>query len=265
MDFTFINNLVTSLENNNIFQYTIIGAKLVGIFFLLLRFLEIYLKNFETEEPKIGVFLSLAGGTMLLLSGDWIIDGIETAFASVDTSMSYTSSDFYKNLFTNIEAEENRIFGGAKKWWDYIGLFFANSLSIVANLICLLIGVFAKLADLSLTASYLIQRIFIIKLLKFVFPLVIGFGVYPKFENLLYSWVKRYIGMFILGIAYIGIIKFMDLVGASLTSSFANTGVGKEDQLMNLHFGTIITIVICITIKIKLLNGVTSYVMNFFS
>ncbi|MDV4099078.1 hypothetical protein CMT22_17790 [Elizabethkingia anophelis] len=263
MDFDFINTLINSLQSQNIFKYAFTGTKVLAMAFLLFRFLETYIKNFETESPQIGGILTVLGSGLMIMSGGWIIDFIENLFAGIDTSMHSTSSDLYTQLMENIWLKYSQIFEGCDAWYDYIGTAVGAILDIIFIFLALIIAVFGKVADLSITAGYLVQRVFILQLLKFLFPLMLAFGTFSKMENMLYSWIKRYIGIFILGIAYIGIINFMSLIQGSLLSQFGKIDDGFFDQ--SYGSGVLITIVVTITIKIKLLHSVTSYVMSMFS
>ncbi|UTG66821.1 type IV secretion system protein (plasmid) [Elizabethkingia anophelis] len=266
MDFEFINTLINSLKSQNIFNYAFTGTKVLAMAFLLFRFLETYIKNFETESPQIGGVLTVLGSGLMIMSGGWIIDSIENIFAGVDAKMHGTSSDLYTDLMNNIWMKFEELFEGCDAWYDYISAVAGSLISIIFLVIGALLAILAKIADLSITAGYLVQRIFILQLLKFLFPLMLAFGTFTKMENMLYSWIKRYIGMFILGIAYIGIINFTSLIQSAVSSQFSGTDFGTGSSgIVDFGFGILVTIIITITIKIKLLHSVTSYVMSMFS
>lgn len=266
MDFDFINSLMNSLKATNVFNYAFTGSKILALAFLTFRFFETYLKNFDNESPQIGNLLTVAGSGLMIMSGSWIIDSIETIFAGVDAKLSSTSSDLYANLMDDIWIKFRELFAGCEEWYDYIQAVAASFISIIILLVAAVFAMLAKIADLSVTASYLVQRVFILQLLKFVFPLMLAFGNFSKMETMLYSWIKRYMGVFILGIAYIGVINFMGVVQKSLTSAFDDNIMGTDSQIIvEFSFGTLVAIIVIVTIKIKLLHSVTSYVNGLFS
>lgn len=265
MDFEFINNLIAQLQGQNIFKYAFTGAKILAMAFLCFRFFETYLKNFENETPPIGSVLNILGYGLIIMSGDWIMTSIETLFAGVDSSMHTTTSDLYSDLFDNIWMESTTIFDGCEAWYDYIAAGCLGLISLVFLLVTAILAMLCKLADLSVTASYLLQRIFIIKFLQFVFPLALAFSTLNKMDNLFFGWIRRYIGVFLLGIAYIGIINFTGIVQTSLSTAFANEDIFPALSFMNFSFGTMIAVVVTVGIKIKLFQSVTSYILSFFS
>ena len=265
MDFEFINTLIAQLQGQNIFKYTFTGAKVLALAFLCFRFFETYLKNFENESPPVGAVLNVLGYGLIIMSGDWIITSIESLFAGVDTAMQSTSSDLYADLFDTIWIEIQNTFDGCEAWYDYLAAICLDIVSVIFLIIMGILALLCKLADLSVTASFLLQRVFILKLLQFIFPLALAFSTLSKMDNLFYGWIRRYIGIFILGIAYIGIINFAGIVQTSLSNAFAHEEVFPALSFMSFSFGTIIAIVVTVAIKIKLFSSVTSYVLSFFS
>ena len=106
------------------------------------------------------------------------------------------------------------------------------------------------------------QRVFILQLLKFLFPLAIALSTYSGTQKLFHSWILRYIGIFILGIAYIGIINGTSLLQRALLNQFgADNSFGDG---MSFSAGILITMIVTFTIKVKLFSSITSYVMGMF-
>lgn len=265
MDFEFINNLMTQLQGQNIFKYGFTGAKALAFAFLAFRFFETYLKNFENDNPPVGSVLNVLGYGLIIMSGDWIMDSIESIFAGVDASMHTTSSDLYTDLMQSLQLEMKSFYDGCEYWYDYIAATMIGAVSLFLILVALLLAVLCKIADLSLTAGFLLQRVFIIQFLKFVFPLALAFSTLNKMDNLFYSWIRRYIGVFILGIAYIGIINFSSLLQTSLNDAFTEEWLIGVGQFTWFSFGAIITIIVVTTVKFKLFSAVTNYVLSYFS
>ena len=87
-------------------------------------------------------------------------------------------------------------------------------------------------------------------------------------NKLLNTWILRYIGVFILGIAYIGIINIMALVQSTIVAQFdVNTGVGTVGTSIDggiFSIGILVAMVVTFTIKVKLFSSVTSYVSGMF-
>lgn len=264
MDFAFINELVRLLESNNVFKFTFTGAKILALGLLLFRILETFTKDFEGQDPKMGNILTILGYGAIIMCSDWVIVSIENVFAGVDVAMQNSSSDSFSQLNTQISTKLDLIFKGAKRWYDYIGIFFGSIYIIIMYMFALLLGACIKIADLSITASYLVIRIFIVKLLQFLFPLAIALSTYSGTQKLFHTWILRYIGVFILGIAYIGIINIMSLVQTTVLSQFESSEAGSLYDTGLFGIGILVAMVVTFTIKVKLFSTVTSYVSGMF-
>jgi hypothetical protein len=269
MDFTFINALMQQLEGTNIFKYTFAGTKILAFALLTFRILEAFSKDFDSKDPKVGNILSLLGYGLIIMSSDWIMTSIEHVFAGVDTTMNSTSSDLFETLNAQVKKKIDNMFKRAEDVWDYMGIFFSNIVMFVTLLFTWILGGLCKLADLSITASYLVQRIFILKLLQFLFPLAVALSTYNGTAKLFSSWILRYIGVFILGIGYIGIISITEIMQSTIVSQF-DTGGGNYGIIGNTVDGTIfsagilVAMIVTFTIKIKLFGMVTSYISGMF-
>ena len=258
------------LESNNIFKYTFTGAKVLALGLLLFKILEAFTKDFEGQEPKMGNILSILGYGLVIMSSDWIIVSIENVFAGVDTAMQTTSSDSFNQLNAEIKKKMDFIFFGADAWYDYIAIFFANIYILIIYIISLVLGALLKIADLSITASYLVVRLFIVKLLQFLFPLAVALSTYSGTQKLFHTWILRYIGVFILGVAYIGIINITGLIQTTILQQFESSGVqgGGVSQVAYdsglFGIGILVAMVVTFTIKVKLFASVTSYISGMF-
>ncbi|POR20967.1 hypothetical protein BWK57_11785 [Flavobacterium columnare] len=264
MDFTFINELRLLLEKNNIFMYSVVGAKACALALLLFKILQTYLQDFSLENPSFKGMINIFAYAFFIVSSDWIINTIENVFSSVDLVMSNTSSDLYTELYDMTIEEYNKIFESAEDWMDYIGIIGACIIGIIQILLIALLGICFKIADLSMTAGYLISRVFFLQLMKFIFPFVIALSTIDSTKDLLGKWIKKYVGMFILGIAYIGILHFCSLVQLSLTEQFSGQGNNSGAMISNFIWGVLITMIVTFTIKVSLFQKVTSWVTGFF-
>ena len=257
------------LESNNIFKYTFTGAKVLALGLLLFRVLEAFTKDFEGQEPKMGNILSILGYGLVIMSSDWIIVSIESIFSGVDTAMQTTTVDTFSQLNSDIRTKMDFIFEGSEYWYEYIAVFFANIYIVVIYIISLVLGACLKIADLSITASYLVVRIFIVKLLQFLFPLAVALSTYSGTQKLFHTWILRYIGVFILGVAYIGIINISAMLQTTILQQFESSGVqgGASQTLYDsglFGIGILVAMVVTFTIKVKLFSSVTSYVSGMF-
>ncbi len=268
MDFSFINELIKSLQANNIYQYTFTGGKVLAFALLVFRFLETFAKDYDALQSKIGNVMSILGYGCVIMSSDWIINSIDNIFAGIEVSMGKTESNLFDQINDRVDSVTDTMFENCSDFSDYLGAIVGTLRLWIGLVIVWVLGLFCKLADLSMTAGYLVQRVFIKELLRFLFPLTIALSTYSGTQKLFHSWILRYIGVFILGISYIGIIKGAGLMEIILLNQF-NT---DYTQSVNLKFfagakealGLVTVMIVTFSIKIKLFHSITSYVTGMF-
>jgi len=259
MEFSTINELIVQLENLNIFKYTFLGFKALAFAILTLKIIDKLVKNIGKEELPLGEFYSLLGIMLLIGGSDFIIDSIEGVFNGIQNEMNVTNDGKIDNLIKAIADEQMNQFNDVQFWFEYITLFLENFNAIIWWLILGVITLILKIVDLSVTFSYLLLRVFYLAFLKMIFPLVIALSTFDTNLSFLQSWIKRYIGIYILGVAYIGILNFTQLIMNNLSFELDMGG-----NVSNSLVAGVVTIVVVISIKVKLFSNVTSYVTGMF-
>ena len=208
-------------------------------------------------------FLNIVGFGLIIMSSDWIITTIESVFGSVSSQMNMPTNDIYTIIEEEINMKIEKIFADADGWMDYM-VVIGDSIGAILGLVLVsLLVVIVKIADMCVVTSYLLLRIFFIKLLVFLFPLAIALSTLDATKNLLGSWIKRYIGAFLLGIAYMGIIAFTNLIVTSMSNQFGEV-MPETFGLSGLAWGSIVTVCLAFSVKVKLFGSVTSYITNMF-
>ena len=267
MDFTFIEELRRLLEQENVFGWNFLlsGCKAMALALLLFKLLNTYISDFDTETPKVGNIFNLIGYACIIMSCDWIIGFIELCFSKIDTMVATTPSNLYARMNTII-GEQMESYNN-----DDIGFFDMTIDLILSAVFCVIFNVVSFIfyvADMAMTCSYLLTRVFLIQLLKLLFPLVIALSTLDITKDLFGRWIKKYIGQLILGLAYIAIINFTNVVQELLVAQFLSDSGGNFASIgyMSPTFvGCLITTVVVFTAKFKMFSMVTSYITNFFS
>jgi hypothetical protein len=276
MNFDFINELRILLDESNIFRYAITGTKALAILLLLFKLMETFISsslNSDSQAPSMGQIINLFGYAFLIVSSDWIINSIEDIFAVVDTTINSTND---KNPYTEIISKSFDKYGSI---WDGVdGVFDSMSFAITQapGLIILLLGgllgLLCMIGDMSLTCGYLLTRLFMVEVMKFVFPIVIALATLDITKDLFGRWIKKFIGLFVLGVLYLGIISFTNLVAVTLLNQF---DLGKLDPtiesespssaLIVYSTGGLIAMIVVFTTKIKLMAKATEFSNSFWS
>jgi hypothetical protein len=271
MNFQFIDTLRELLNGSNIFQFIIVGAKSFALAMIMFKIIDNFIVNMGSDQQnaKLNNLPSILAYAFFIVSSDWIIDTIESTFSVVDVAMGNTSSDLYTELNMSLTDQYDRITANATDFFDLIAIYASSITFFVFYFIALILMLLCKIADLSVTSGYLLSRLFLITLMKFIFPIVIALSTLKMTEDLLAKWIKRYIGLFVLGIAYIGIINFASLVQKALQDQFTTSaGEGLLEGINSLNVfsvGMLITIIVVFTMKVKLFATATSFITSFFS
>lgn len=267
MDFTFIEELRRLLEQQNVFGWNFLlsGCKAMALALLLFKLLNTYISDFDNDTPKFGNVFNLIGYACIIMSCDWIIGFIEGLFSQIDGLVATTPSNLYTRM-NGILEQQMEVYNS-----DDIG-FFDMTIDIIFSFffyVCFSIVSFIfNVADMALTCSMLLTRVFLIQLLKLLFPLIIALSTLDITKDLLGRWVKKYIGQLILGLAYIAIINFTNVVQELLVKQFLSddgTNFASIGYMSPTFIGCLITTVVVFTLKFRLFTMVTSYITNFFS
>ena len=266
MNFDFIEQLRVTLESGEVFgwKFLMAGCKALALALLLFRIIETYIKQIDNEGPKFGNIFSIFGYAFFIMSCDWIIDSIEQTFGFIDSQIYNTPSNLYTDLLHSITNHADEVYEDVG-FLEMVAMpidlimsaFYGLFLGILVSLI--------KLADLAVTAGFLLSRLFLIQLMKLLFPFVIALSTLEITKDLLGKWIKRYIGLFLLGLAYIGIIKFCAVLQDVLLLQFQSHPEPDVLGMGNYIFGACVTVIVVFTFKVKMFTTVTSYLSNFFS
>ena len=272
LGYDFINQVADSINTNPIFTTVITGAKAMALSLLLLKILNTYITTLEEHDgvPKIGRILQLVGFGFFIVGSDWIINIIEQVFSgfsfalpdSVKGEFPKGAEEYLKKVQT--PPENSDILPDIK---FYLALI-PNSL---LGIIIVILEILLYILDVGVTAIYFLQRLFLLQLFKFLFPFAIALSTTKGFEDMLPRWVKIYIGLFVLGIAYLAIYNFSGIVYKFLQSAIEDSfsiGGDKPNHIpsaINMIFSTCGALLICFLLKLGLMGAVTKEVRGFFN
>jgi hypothetical protein len=274
IDYSFIDQIASNLNSNPVFTTVITGAKAMALSLLLLKILNTYMTTLEEHDgvPKMGGILQLIGFGFFIVGSDWIINLIEQVFSGF--SFSISSQNIFEESF-KVAKEYYKKVNEKPEGWDLSAdvEFYISVIpnSLMAGLI-ILFSLVLMLLDFAVTAVYLLQRLFLLQLFKFLFPFAIALSTTKGFEDMLPRWVKIYIGLFVLGIAYMAIYNFCGIVyyvvNPLLTEKFQVKYDPDTDTLPTIEnvFGaSCATILLIFMLKLGLMSSVTKEVRGFFN
>lgn len=266
MDFDFIQQLMVLLKSNNIFGFVITGSKTLALILLMFKFLDNIIRSIGDDNQKLNNLPTFIAYAFFIVTSDWIPNLIEETFVSIDVAMSTTSNNVYLTLDNTLLEQWDLMMEGCEDWMDYIGVILSSITFFVFYLIAVLLSAVIKIADMSMTVGYLLTRLFLIELMKVIFPIVIAYSTLDITKDLLGRWIKWYTGLMLLGLAFLGIINFCNLLANALQQQFNISDTYSGGVPLNAYtFGLIITIVVTFMVKVKLFRESWSLINNFFS
>ncbi len=260
LDFSFIKMLSEQIRGGlTFYEYTINGLRALAVLFIIVKIIEIVAKFSVSEKDDWSRLFPLVGYIILLCVYPNIMKIAEDGLQKLDELMYKPEhKDLYKSAIDMIwdkikeEGENMDLFS----LFDVVGGFiYMLFVAIVAS--------FLQVGDYSITASYLLQRVFIIEFLRFVLPLVVVLSLTDKFKNAFVMWIKRFIGMFLLGLSYIAVIKFIIKAHEIFVTVNNITVTGDPTSVTDFGYWSLLGVCFIFTLKVKLLAMVTSYVQSF--
>ncbi|MFI8410835.1 hypothetical protein ACIGHM_29045 [Streptomyces diastaticus] len=270
MDYAFIDDIRLSLEDTNIFSYSIKGAKMCAILLLLFSILERWGKNALNQTANhFNDMLTILGYVFLIISSDFIFETIESTFSSINLAMTSTKNTTYTDLIASLSTHYEVVMGEPDDAIELFSAMVTNITFFIGYIISLLLMAVCKIAEMSMVCGYLLARVFFLEIMKFIFPIAVALSTIKQTSGLISKWLKLYIGLSLLGLIYIGIFKICDITQTQLQNSFTSyENAGFFDSFLSMNasiWGSLITIIVVFTLKVSLFNKATSYVISFFS
>lgn len=267
IDYSWVASVQNAINNSSIFTYTITGAKSLAMAFLLFKIMGHFLQTAENEEkPPIGGLISIIGFGLIIVGSDFIVNTIEQLFSGIEvdvTNMNRNNTISPSARQIELINEVAESMGALEK----IAFYFAVMPNYSGAMISFFVAKVLHLIDVAITSMYLLQRVFLIQLFKFIFPLAVAFSTLDKMSDMLYRWIKIYIGLFVLGIAYIAIIKFSVIVYDTL-ANMVDVNIGTiliTTEMTKVIMAELAALVIAFAVKVGLMGFVTKEVRSYFN
>lgn len=267
IDYSWVASVQNAINTSSIFAYTITGAKSLAMAFLLFKIMGHFLQTAENEEkPPIGGLISIIGFGLIIVGSDFIVNTIEQVFSGIEVDVTMmnqnnTMSPSARQIELINEVAENM--GALEK----MAFYFAVMPNYFGAMATFFVAKVLHLIDVAITSMYLLQRVFLIQLFKFIFPLAVAFSTLDKMSDMLFRWIKIYIGLFVLGIAYIAIIKFSVIVYNTL-ANMVNVNIGSiliTTEISKVIIAELAALLIAFAVKIGLMGFVTKEVRSYFN
>lgn len=267
LDYSWVSSVESALNANSIFSYTITGAKALAMAFLLFRVISQFLTTGENDDkPKIGGIITIIGYGLIIVGSDWIVTTIEGIFSSVNVDVANMNS---QNTMSPASRQMQLINETAETLgsMEKVAFYFSVMGTYIACIFTFILAVILQVVDIAITSIYLLQRLFLIQLFKFVFPFAVAFSTLKETQDMFFRWIKIFIGLFVLGIAYIAIIKFSVIIYNTIANQ---VDVGFNEITTSFAISKVFlaecgALIVAFAVKIGLMSFVTREVRGYFS
>jgi len=216
-------------------QAVMIGVKALAVVFVLLNWLKEYLDGLKSPEKHRGITpYSLVVGILfiaLISNFNVVSDYIDKMLGAYEESFSVQATDniynFTRGWIDDMEEEtiqEEETFGEsvmntASSVVGSIVSFFRNIGDIWWWIYQLLKGI-AWFINALLYPVYLLERGFLLLVMKFAMPLILALGTVQAYRQLVKKWILLYCAVFVSGLFLMLATNFCDATFAIITRTF---------------------------------------------
>lgn len=256
------NNIL--MNQGSLVDNVIVGAKILGIAFVLLYWIVQYAKGIDrnqgdkmsgitTHKIIVGVLYIL-----LIASYNHVFDLLDRGLGAYEASIGVEVSDsMYQAMDEDWIAEDQKnaleeAESESSSTWDATVSMAKDLGKIVTNMgdlwwWCLqLLKVVAWCVNIMVLPIFLLERGFLLLLMKIAFPLVLALGANEIYRDLVKKWILLYCAVFITGLFFILATQFCDEVYRTLI----NAGNMSEDS-----YAKLIIFAVVVFAKVKLYKG----------
>jgi hypothetical protein len=266
MEYTFIIDLQNQLHQTNIFKFTFVGFQAMAMLFILLNLVDKFIKNAGSEDVRVLEIPNLISMVIFVSVSGFIPDMIDNIFNSLQNAMLGSLTETNSSLDEILQNMWENQFGNVSGFWDFMSMLLGQIPFLIGYIILSFISFFTAIANIALSVSYLVVRVFLLEFMRFIFPLVIALSTSKYYRDILAKWISKYVSLYLLGIIYIGIIGFSNILTTTIFAAMNNYFSDSSTGLIigAAPFIATITVIVVFTTKAKLFSQATSYVANLF-
>lgn len=240
IDYNFLNDLFERVWGDSDFSAITMGLKIMAISFLLIRLTWIIYKSWadrrslNAQSAESGAYLPISPrqfGTyvalclcaafydQVLLFLDTILGSLISVYSSLDVNtVSIPLS------YANQEAEDTMANASA---FEALKIFALQAIDVITSptlWILSIVKVLAWLMDIVVYSIFIIERFFVLLILKFTGPLAISLSLVPKLNAIFWKWAALYMRWYLLIIPYLLVNLVVNVMVESYELIFASMG-----------------------------------------
>lgn len=230
------------LDKGSLLDNVMTGAKILGVAFVVLYWIKEYLKGLDSNDAdkKNGITIySIGKGVayiLVIVNFNVLLDMCDNGLASYQNSLGLSVSDNIYDAFNEdwMEMEEDAIANAEEDaWYDgvvdiasSVGNMVMNAVDVWWWLLQILRGV-SWLINVMIMPIFLLERGFLLLIMKVAFPLILALGANEVYRNLLTKWILLYCAVFMTGPFFIIATNFCDEAYRLMMSSAIDDNLSK--------------------------------------
>lgn len=222
---------VTSICNNvlqeqgSVVDNVMTGAKVLGVAFVVLYWMKEYLAGLKSNDAngKNGISLHAIGRgivyILVILNLNVISDLCDRGLGAYENSLELQTGDnMYSSSYTEewMKEDEDALAEEDDEPWYQTAINavtdFIVPFSDVFYILLMIVKGIAWLVNVLAFPIYLLERGFLLLIMKVTFPLLIALGANEAYRALVRKWILLYCAVFLTGAFFLLATQFCDLV-----------------------------------------------------
>lgn len=246
LGFEAISKATSSVADQAMPQINILmqAAKTLAVSFLLLNWLREYLEEkkeaMETGRSMLPISIKQLSYSILyilvILNWENLVNTLDYGLTAYVNSFNLEDNVTMNDRFAewNKEFEEQQLIHQEEESTGVLStistalISIADYISFGANYIILnIVKGISWLINLIAYPVFLIERAFLLFIMKIIFPLVLALAAIEKFREKFYKWIMVYCAIFITGLFFVYVTWFCEGIFAALYNNFLSSPSGS--------------------------------------
>ncbi len=267
----YIDTIYQTIQNSEFSQYTIGGMKTLAVLFFLINILK---KYNEGAVDKDGYTWGLSPGELiknfvvviLVIFSTQVLGFFDSILVAIESQYRSTAPALLPLQMQDMPLEED--VGALDMFQKAMALLYDALVTPLYGfkIFAFIIGLFLWILDLFIYPLFLVERFFLLGIMRAFFPLVISLAVFEKFRTLAYNFFKLYAAVYMLVPAFFLVNVFINAIYTEINTNFwtnlFGTDVGSRFFAPVVELGSVGFIVF---LKFKLYKRATSFTLRLFT
>lgn len=267
IDLQTVQALYQTLIGSNVASVALNGVKVLAIGLALVNILKKYNEGLaDANGPSWGLtpseLLKNFAIVVLVIFGDEVLTLFDNLLVSIENEFGAAAPNIpsLNAIQSDIEEVPTGMAGIAYTLAKYTTPLFG------AQLITGIVGFFIWFMDVFVYAFFLVERFFLLAVLRVFFPVVITFAVYDKLRPLAYTFLKLYVAVYLIVPCFFLVNFFANELYAEIQTNWLNNFVGiPVNNIVFQQFTAVAAMTFVFLVKLKLYKKSVQFMFRLFT